>query len=45
MPSGAHVGAAMIAYRADHARLQVIVGDLIWKFARIQDGVVMAARV
>jgi hypothetical protein len=35
MPSGAHIRTAMIADRAEHARLQVIVGDLIGKPARV----------
>jgi len=39
------IGAAMIAHYAYHARLQLIVGDLIMKFARIEGCIVVAARI
>jgi hypothetical protein len=45
MPSGANVRAAMIAHRADHAKLQLIEGHFVGQVARVKDRVVMAARV
>jgi hypothetical protein len=45
MPGGAHVRAAMIAHRADHAKLQLVEGGLVRQVARVEDGVVMAALV
>jgi hypothetical protein len=45
MPGGANVRAALIAHRADHAKLQVIEGGLVRQVARVEDGVVMAALV
>jgi hypothetical protein len=45
MPRSAHVRAAMIAHRADHAGLQLVEGGLVGQVARVEDGVVMAARV
>jgi hypothetical protein len=43
MPSGPHVGAAMIVHRADHAELQVIEGGIVRQVARVENGVVMTA--
>jgi hypothetical protein len=45
MPSSTHVCSAMIAHGADHERLQFIVCHLIGKPIRVDDGVVMAARI
>jgi hypothetical protein len=42
---GALIRAAMIAHRADHAPLQFIVGYLVVKPARVEDGVMVAIRL
>ena len=44
-PRGPNVGAAVIADRAEHAWLQLVVGHSIWKTADVQFGVVMTAGI